>query len=115
MIPEEMALTAQEKDEGCRLVRFLDQIVCLNRQGKAIRRHFFSSRNRAKLFNRLVTGLPVLRENPKNAPNCTNAMVQTTMPTRGPTKKELALGSRISDFMKLKPRHEGMYTKPGAL
>lgn len=117
--PNWTKLTDEEKAEGCKLVRFIDQIVLLNRQGRALRRVFFPSRNLAKRFNRETARLPVLSENPKNAGNCLNQMARdtTAMPAKNPTLRQRRLDSRRADYLKtLAPKNvtPGTFSMPGS-
>jgi hypothetical protein len=112
-------LSESETQAGCKWVRFLDHFVLLNKQFRAVRRVFFPSRNAAKKNNRLVLSrLPYLRANPRNAESCTNQMVHDTTPIKE-SKGQRRLSQRIADFSRMtaRARHDEWrgYTKPGSV
>lgn len=116
--PAYMTLTAEQKAQGYKIYRFLDQIVTLNKQREAVRRAFFPSRNAAKRMNGHFKKLPVIWGNPKNAENCLNEMVPDTT-SQKETKEQARLEARISDYNRtvahLSEKQAGGYTKPGSL
>jgi hypothetical protein len=115
--PSCLKLTPDEKRDGCRLVRFLDQIITLNKEEKAIRRSFFPSRNAAKRLNRRFGSFPVLRQNPQNGPNCSNEMIADPSPKKT-TKAQKQLDCRIFDYLGMVARSKkdgAEYTRPGSM